>query len=254
MTEATASPPIPSAADEAAGAPRRARLWLVRHAQASFGSDDYDRLSERGEQQAQRLAHWLASDADLSFAHVACGTLRRHRQTLAAIAAAFAAAGRPLPPAHEDADWNEFQHDAVVRAWAARHRDDPRLAAAHAQADRRAIHALLGAALHAWAAGELDGDVPETWHAFGTRVGRARARLDALPRGRVLVVSSGGPIARCAQFALGCDAQRAVKLNLALRNTALSEFRTHRGDWDMDIWNMLPHLPAPADRGFVTYY
>jgi len=244
-----------------------ARLWLVRHAQASFGSADYDQLSERGEQQAQRLARWLVADPELRFAHVVSGTLKRHAQTLVPVTQAFAAAGRPLPPAEQDADWNEFQHEAVVRAWAATHADDPLLAAARNASDRRplqasgtwspdrrTIHALLAAALHAWAAGELDGAVPETWDAFGARVARARARLAALPRGKVLVVSSGGPITRCAQFALGCDAQRAVQLNLALRNTALSEFRGGGTGWDLHIWNMLPHLSDAADKGWVTYY
>jgi broad specificity phosphatase PhoE len=235
-------------------APASARLWLVRHAQASFGSANYDQLSERGEQQAVRLAQWLVSDPALRFAHVVTGALRRHTQTLAPLAQAFAAVGRALPEAVHDPDWNEFQHEAVIRAWAAAHGDDPLLAAARNASDRRSIHALLAAALHAWADGELDGTVPETWSEFGMRVARARARVDALPRGKVLVISSGGPIARCAQFALGCDAQRAVQLNLALRNSAISEFRSSRGGWDLQIWNMLPHLSAAADRGWVTYY
>lgn len=237
-------------------APRpAARLWLIRHAQASFGSADYDNLSERGEQQARRLAQWLTSDPDLEFAHVVCGTLRRHAQTLEPIVAAFAAAGRALPQTQQDADWNEFQHDVIVRAWAAAHADHPLLAAARSNAhDRTTIHGLLAEALHAWARGELDGAVPETWPEFGARVARARTRLDALPRGKVLVISSGGPISRSAQFALGCDALRAVKLNLALRNTALSEFRAHGDSWEMQTWNMLPHLTSAADKGWVTYY
>ncbi len=229
------------------------RLWLVRHAQASFGSADYDELSPRGLQQAQRLAAWLVAHPDLQFAHVASGTLRRHAQTLTAIAQAFISAGRALPPATQNADWNEFDHDALIRAYAQRHADDPLLIAAHG-GNQRAAHALMNATLHAWADGELDDAVPETWIAFGARVARARAQLDAAPRGRILVVSSGGPIARCAQAALGCDTARAVKLNLALRNTAVSEFRVNGGDWDLHIWNMLPHLAAPAERDYVTYY
>jgi broad specificity phosphatase PhoE len=229
-------------------------LWLVRHAQASFGSADYDCLSERGEHQAQRLAAWLVADPDLRFAHVAVGTLRRHVQTLDRIEQAFAAAGRPLPPIAQDAAWNEFDHEAVIRAYANRHADDPVLAAARGSKDRRAIHALLAAALHAWAGGELDTGVPETWDAFGARVARARDRLDAAPRGKVLVVTSGGPITRCAQAALGCDAERAVRLNLALRNTAISEFRDAKDGWQMQVWNMLPHLSSPVDRDWVTYY
>jgi broad specificity phosphatase PhoE len=255
LTESAIGEPAADESGSAAGAADiSARLWLVRHAQASFGSANYDQLSERGEQQAQRLAQWLISDPDLRFAHVVTGTLQRHVQTLAPIARAFDAAGRALPSAVHDADWNEFQHEAVIRAWADAHAGDPLLAAARNATDRRTVHALLAAALHAWASRELDGAVPETWDAFGARVVRARARLEALPRGKVLVISSGGPITRCAQFALGCDAQRAVKLNLALRNSAISEFRAGRAGWDLQIWNMLPHLSHAADRGWVTYY
>jgi broad specificity phosphatase PhoE len=233
---------------------RSSRLWLVRHAQASFGSADYDCLSARGEHQAERLAAWLVADSDLRFAHVVVGTLRRHGQTLDRIAQAFAAAGRALPTVTQDADWNEFDHEAVIRAYANRHANDPVLAAARGSQDRRAIHALLAAALHAWAKGESDANVPETWAAFGARVARARARLDTAPRGKILVVTSGGPITRCAQAALGCDAERAVRLNLALRNTAISEFRGGIDGWQMQIWNMLPHLSSPDDGDWVTYY
>ncbi|MDR3389196.1 MAG: histidine phosphatase family protein [Rudaea sp.] len=232
---------------------RSSRLWLVRHAQASFGSANYDVLSERGQEQAQRLAAWLVAHPELKFARVAGGTLRRHAQTLAAIERAFKDSDRPLPAATLDPDWNEFDHEAVIRAYASRHPDAPIVAAARGM-DHRAVHALLAAALHAWANGELDGAVPETWEAFGVRVARARARLDAAPQGKILVVSSGGPITRCAQAALGCDAARAVRLNLALRNTAISEFRGSDGDWQMHIWNMLPHLPSATDREWVTYY
>jgi broad specificity phosphatase PhoE len=228
------------------------RVILVRHAQASFGSSDYDQLSARGEQQARRLATWLVEHPELTFSHVAAGTLRRHAQTLAAIEEAFGQARRQLPMLGQDADWNEFDHEALIRVYAARRVDDPLLAAA--RSDHLAAHALMRAVLHAWADGELDGDVAETWAAFGARVARARARLDSAGRGAVLVVSSGGPIARCAQAALGCDDRRAVTLNLALRNTAVSEFRLHENHWELHIWNMLPHLSAPADREHVTYY
>ncbi|HZP67574.1 MAG TPA: phosphoglycerate mutase family protein [Rudaea sp.] len=224
--------------------------WLVRHAQASFGSDDYDRLSERGHRQAEMLGRWLVADRDLAFAQVVSGTQQRHVQTLAALAHAFDAAGRPLPEPVRDPDWNEFDHERVIRAYVRLHPDEPALEAARA-GDRRAVHALLAAALHAWAADTLDG-VPERWEEFAARVARARARLDRAP-GKTLVMTSGGVIARCAQAALGCDTERTVALNLGLRNTALCQFRTSGGAWQLHTWNALPHI-APDRRDAVTYY
>jgi len=54
-----------------------ARARLIRHAQASWGSTDYDRLSPLGHTQAQHLAHWLAADA-AEYTQVIRGSLRRH--------------------------------------------------------------------------------------------------------------------------------------------------------------------------------
>ncbi|MEP6483814.1 MAG: histidine phosphatase family protein [Rudaea sp.] len=228
------------------------RVWLIRHAQASFGSADYDVLSARGHEQSERLAAWLVSHPELNFAHVVRGTLRRHKETLAAIERAFTSAKREFPASAEDANWNEFDYEAIVRAYASSRDDDLVSAASNDPTNRRAVHALLAAALREWALGQLDG-VGETWQAFGARVAAARQRVLSATPGKILVISSAGPIAQCAQAALGCDAERTVALNIALRNTAISEFRVGHG-WDMQIWNMLPHLASPADREVVTYY
>jgi broad specificity phosphatase PhoE len=233
--------------------PTSARIWLIRHAQASFGAANYDALSKVGHEQAARLAAWLVSQSDVEFAHVCRGSLQRHRQTLDAIVDAFQKANRTLPEVHEDADWNEFDHDAIVRAYATTHSDDLVQAVVADPGNRRAVHSLLAASLGAWSRRELDASLAEPWDAFTARVARARDRVMKL-RGKVLTISSAGPIARCAQAALECSNEKTVKLNIGLRNTAISEFRSRAGGWDMQIWNMLPHLSAPGDHEVVTYY
>ena len=53
------------------------RLFMVRHAQASFGGPDYDQLSEVGEEQARRLgAHWVQQG--MIFDQIFIGPRRRH--------------------------------------------------------------------------------------------------------------------------------------------------------------------------------
>ena len=49
-------------------------LLLVRHGQASAGSDDYDRLSSRGQEQSARLGRWLADTGHAFDAVVVEGT------------------------------------------------------------------------------------------------------------------------------------------------------------------------------------
>ena len=59
-------------------------LYLVRHGQASFGADDYDRLSDLGARQSERLGQYLAGKG-LTFDAALCGTLRRQVDTCGGI-------------------------------------------------------------------------------------------------------------------------------------------------------------------------
>jgi broad specificity phosphatase PhoE len=55
-------------------------VLLVRHGQASFGTDDYDVLSETGWEQARLLGAWLAGRG-VTPDVVVRGGMRRHRET-----------------------------------------------------------------------------------------------------------------------------------------------------------------------------
>lgn len=229
------------------------RARLVRHAQASWGSADYDCLSPLGIAQAQQLGRWLAAETAIDYSQLVRGSLRRHAHTLDMIAAAFAAAGRALPPVRVDPDWNEFDHESVLRAYAAAHPDDPNVAAARA-GDHRALRELLMAALQGWREGRFDDIASETWPAFGRRVAAARERI-AAAHGCVLVVTSGGAIWRCAQAALGLDDQGLIDAKLSfLRNTSLCEFERHAGGWRMLSWDEVPHLAQPEHEPLHSTY
>ncbi len=235
-----------------AGKPSVARLRLVRHAQASFGSTDYDRLSARGQQQARHLARWLVAESRRPYSLVVRGSMLRHAQTLAPIEQAFAEAGKPLPPARIDPAWNEFDHEAILRAYAAANADHSELAKARG-GDWNAIRTVLFGALQQWRDGAFDGLVPESWAAFAARIAVARAAL-ADVAGDLLIVSSGGAIARCAQAALDLDDARMIELNMSLRNTGISDFRRGAERWRMLSWNELPHLAAPGDQQLASHY
>jgi broad specificity phosphatase PhoE len=228
------------------------RATLVRHAQASWGSAEYDRLSPLGEKQAGYLGRWLAADRETSYAQVVRGNMRRHAQTLDAIEAAFAAAGRALPEVRIDPGWNEFEHEPLLAAYAAANPDDANLAAARA-GDHAAQRAVLAAAIRGWHEGAFDGTVPETWADFGRRVAGARARIgDGV--GTVLIVTSGGAMWRCAQAALDLDDAGLIKLGMTLRNTGISEFQRSATRWNMLSWNDLPHLASAEHHDLLTHY
>ena len=228
------------------------RVHLIRHAQASWGSADYDCLSPLGETQARHLGRWLTSEST-DYAQVVRGSLRRHVQTLELVAGEFAAAGRALPAARIDPDWNEFDHVPVLRAYAAAHPRDADVIAARA-GDDRALRGLLMSALQAWREGRFDDVAGETWPAFGARVAAARDRI-AAHAGAVLVVTSGGAIWRCAQAALGLDDRELADAKLSfLRNTSISEFERDRECWRMLSWDKVPHLDAHGHEHLHSHY
>ena len=229
------------------------RARLIRHAQASWGSADYDCLSALGVTQAQTLGCWLAAEPEATYTQVVRGSLRRHAHTLELIDAAFAAAGRALPSVRVDRDWNEFDHESVLRAYAAAHADDPNVGAARA-GDHRALRAVLMAALQGWREGRFDDVASETWPAFGHRVAAARERIGA-EHGTVLVVTSGGAIWRCAQAALALDDQGLIDAKLSfLRNTGLCEFERGAERWRMLSWDDVPHLAAPEHEPLHSHF
>lgn len=228
-------------------------LTAVRHGQASYGSADYDRLSPIGWQQSRHLGEWLVGH-EQRFAHVVCGGMRRHRETLEAITEVYAKCALDLPAPVFDTDLNEFDHREVINAYLAESPGSE--AGAPASGERpapAAVMRMLHGALSRWAAGAYEAQLREGWSAFGARVARGGARLlEHCADGNVLVISSAGTIARLAQHALEAPDQRAVELNLSLRNSALCEFHAYDQVLRMGGWNALPHLAKR--REMWTYF
>jgi broad specificity phosphatase PhoE len=222
-----------------------ALVYLVRHAQASFGQRNYDQLSELGHQQARWLGEWFAEQG-IGFRRVLSGRLARQQDTARGILSAIG--GDPgTIVTHPGLD--EYQGEAI---WAAHTRgEDP---VAHQRADHRAYWRTFREAMQAWSDDRL-ADVPETWVEFGARV---RDALDTACRettrdDNLLVVSSGGAIGRAITDIVGAPPTVAIELNLQFRNTGFCELIAGSGGYRMLSYNNIPHLARPDRRGTITF-
>src|SRR5215472_13421840 len=89
------------------------RLFLVRHAQASFLSQNYDQLSTLGETQARLLGEYW-SKRNVVFDRVCAGPALRHRQTAQFVGEAYRKATRDFPAPVIAEEFDEFQGEAVL--------------------------------------------------------------------------------------------------------------------------------------------
>jgi broad specificity phosphatase PhoE len=176
-------------------------LVLVRHGQASFGAADYDVLSETGRRQARVAGEALRGRVD-PVRTVVAGAMRRQRDTAAVCLEAM---GLDLPVT-EDAAWNEFDHEEVLRVFEPRWADHAELHRDLVATGRPdAFERAFLAAVARWTGGAHDVEYRETWPGFLARVDAAIGRLAGGPDGTVLVFTSGGPISA------GCRAHLAVR-------------------------------------------
>ncbi|MBB3048513.1 broad specificity phosphatase PhoE [Litorivivens lipolytica] len=218
-----------------------AEILMVRHGQASFGTDNYDRLSELGWEQARILGEHFAA-TEPAFDAVFTGTLRRHRETLAGIQQVLP----ELPAPNELPGLNEFDFHALVSAYRSQH-----LNSDVEVSDARAFYGCLREALLAWSRDELS-DLNENWGGFETRVRGTLEEISAL-RGRVLVVSSGGPISAVVREVLSLGVEQMVNLNLQAINTGITRYYGNREHWRLNMFNAVPHLEPAPHRHLITY-
>ncbi|WP_295544765.1 histidine phosphatase family protein [uncultured Pseudacidovorax sp.] len=220
-------------------------LYLVRHGQASFGSDDYDRLSELGHRQAERLGEYWR-ERGMRFDAVITGTLRRHRETWEGIAR-----GMQLPP-QDVLPWpglNEYDSEAVVATIHPEKlpkADTPELYKAHFR--------LLRQGLAAWMNGQAAPVGMPSYVDFLAGVTTALDHVRDRHHGaKVLVVSSGGPISTAVGHVLGTSPETTIELNLRIRNTAVTEVAFTPKRHMLVTYNTLPHLDGPDYEKWVTY-
>jgi broad specificity phosphatase PhoE len=223
---------------------RMGTLYLVRHGQASFGADDYDRLSDLGHKQSVRLGEYFAQKG-IHFDGLIAGTLRRHRETLEGILQGMTHEGEHL-------SWdglNEYDANAVIAAIHPHELEKP-----DSPEKYRHHFRLLRDGLAQWMAGVVSPRGMPTYRDFVAGVAGALDHVRANHYGKnVLIVSSGGPIATGVGHVLGMSPEATIDLNLRIRNSAITEFAFTPKRHSLVCFNAIPHLEQPQFADWVTY-
>lgn len=221
-------------------------VLLVRHGQASFGTEDYDVLSEAGHRQAEVVAASLA-ERGYKPDRLMSGTLRRQRET----AAAFTALG--APDLEIEPRWDEYDSEDILRhhsdtAVRLDRRDDAE------PITNRTFQTILEAAQAEWVDHAERSPTAQTWPLFsGAGAAAFRDLAAELTSGQTaIVVTSGGVIG-----ALLCslwDAPPALfpALNRVVVNASITKLAVGSTGTNVISFNDHSHLET-VDRALVTY-
>ena len=232
-----------------------ADLLLIRHGQARYGEADYDRLSDRGHEQARHVGAALAQRVPT---RVFTGPMRRQVETYASARAAAAEAGAALPEPELLPELAEYPAFELITGLWSRLGELPEFpefadAASAQAADPRQRERAFEALLMRWASGAWNVHGVETAAEFAARVERGLLRVMAAGGSgqRVAAVTSAGPIAVAMGLTLGASEERMMALSRVVQNASFSvlRFRSqapafHPTGVSMFTFNLTTHLPS----------
>jgi broad specificity phosphatase PhoE len=228
-------------------------LYLVRHGQASFGTDNYDQLSARGREQGKFLGEYFSASGE-RIDRIYSGTLQRQRETAELIAAAL---GSTAPPIAVEGAFDEYDSDVILREFAGS------LTAAQLteagwpelRNDRRKFQFFLERAARAWVDARIEAEQMLPWKNFHGRITQALQQImQAEGRSKTLIVStSGGVIGTTVAHVLGLSNHMGIELNWAVHNASITRLIYSAEKVSLSMFNALPHLDRDGRRELITY-
>jgi broad specificity phosphatase PhoE len=236
------------------------RLLLIRHAQASFLDQNYDKLSAIGETQARRLGQqW--SRQKMKFDGVCSGPRVRHRETAKIVGAAYRDAGIPFPEPVEIPEFDEYQAEAVLKQglprlvesnsevrklhWAFQNSTNPEERLANFQK-------MFEMLITKWVDGEVVLPAVESWTEFCARADRGLSQCMSVNgcKQQLAIFCSAGLIGVAMRRALHLSSQHTLRTTWMVRNSSFSEFLFSSDRFTLSTFNSFPHLD---DGSLLTY-
>lgn len=234
-----------------------AELIFIRHGQASFGSGDYDILSDRGKEQSVLIAQYLLNTG-VSFVRAYSGTLKRQVDTAEIVLDSMRANKTGIPALSRIEGFNEYQSDAIM------HHYIPLLAqedcALHPfieklYTDKRAFQHVFDRVVSRWLSDQSNPDGVEGWNRFKERVAAAIQQItrENEKDSRIVIFSSGGVISAAVHLATGMSPYESMRLGWGLVNTSMTKFRFGSAGLILHSLNSYPHLESGRSGELITY-
>ena len=217
-------------------------LYLVRHGQASAGTDDYDRLSELGRKQAVLLGDWWANQG-FTPGKTFHGSLLRQRDTAELSLKAL----EDAPASSVHTGLNEYDHHVVDSVFGQGAKSD--------FAETMTFEDYLGI-MQRWRDNDshLSEHDAEPWTDFYERGWQSVKELhEASSDNRNPVFfTSGGVIASVVSVILNLDFEHTIDAIWRIRNSSITTLHFDGTKARLVDFNTVPHLQVHHDPSLIT--
>ena len=230
---------------------------LVRHGQASFLGQDYDKLCANGETQARLLGEYW-SRRGVAFDRVYSGPRARQTETARIVAEGYRAAAVDFPETVVMNEFDEYQAEAVLRECLPqllqvdsgirelRHAYESSKESGDHGERRKTFEKLFEAVIRKWVTGEVAATGVEPWHDFCSRVERGLAQVvnDTAPAASIVIFTSAGTIGAAVRRALHLSAEDTLQVTWMSRNASFTSFLASGERFTLSAFNAHPHLDS----------
>jgi broad specificity phosphatase PhoE len=225
-----------------------ATLYLVRHGQASFGADDYDKLSPLGCQQATVAGEYFR-DSGIAFDAIYSGDLLRQRET--AQLAVASQAGEV--PHHIDPRFNEVRNDEHLEHLLPellKSRPDLQALVERGLSSSRDYQKVIEAAFNYWVSPECFEPRIQSWDDYSSGVRAALAQVMATEgAGKTIAVfTSGGTIATIVGQVLGLSGAQTYQFYEPIFNCSVTQLFYSGSKVSLSYFNDRSYLQAYGAR------
>jgi broad specificity phosphatase PhoE len=233
-----------------------ATIYLVRHGQASFGAENYDKLSDLGCRQAQVTGAYFR-DTGVVFDAVYSGDLSRQRET-----ARLAIASQPAEIAHHiDPRFNEIENDEQVKYLVPEVvKTNPEI---QALVDRglssgKDYQKVIEAVFNYWVSPACSDTRLASWadYSQGVREALADVIREQGAGKTVGIFASGGTLATIVADVLGLGGDETYQFYEPVFNCSVTQLFYNRSKVSLSYYNdcsFLRVLGAQQDENLVTY-
>ena len=234
-----------------------ASLSLIRHGQASFGSENYDQLSELGRRQADVSGEYFA-EIGLNFDQAYCGNLSRQVETAERVLARQV----QRPKLIVDQGFNEVDNEGQIVCLLpelVKNNSQLNKVVEGASTDTKRYQKLIQAVFNAW----VSPDCPvmsetASWADYRKDVCGAlqSAMASAKPGSDTAVFTSGGTIATAVSWVLGCTHDQIYKFYEPVFNCSITTLLFSENRVSLSNFNDISHLRLigrQLDEVLVTY-